>query len=183
MKTWPPYTRHERISGIVRSQPIKDAIIPTLCKTVHNFFGNRFKVWKHLLKLSEWLTQKRVKYLPGINLAPWNWHIKMAIPMKKLYIFFEKLKKLNKVKNNIFFARQVSRTKLSNPGPRPREVSWPVRQFIVHETDWLISLNVGVELEDITGNNWVTKEFAKNIIRLSEMREQLIFMVKKGQKN
>lgn len=114
MKTWPPYTRHERISGIVRSQPIKDAIIPTLCKTVHNFFGNRFKVWKHLLKLSEWLTQKGVKYLPGINLAPWNWHIKMAIPMKKLYFFFEKLKKLNKVKNNIFFARQVSRTKLSN---------------------------------------------------------------------
>ena len=167
MKTWPPYTRHERISGIVRSQPIKDAIIPTLCKTVHNFFGNRFKVWKHLLKLSEWLTQKRVKYLPGINLAPWNWHIKMAIPMKKLYIFFEKLKKLNKVKNNIFFARQVSRTKLSNPG------SW---------NHWLISLNVGVELEDITGNNWVTKEFAKNIIRLSEMREQLILWLKKGRK-
>jgi len=40
----------------------------------------------------------------------------MAIPMKKLYIFFEKLKKLNKVKNNIFFARQVSTKKLSNPG-------------------------------------------------------------------
>ena len=59
--------------------------------------------------------------------------------MKKLYIFFEKLKKLNKVKNNILFARQVSTTKLSNPGPRPRELSWPVRQFIVDETiDWLV---------------------------------------------
>lgn len=73
--------------------------------------------------------------------------------MKKLYIFFEKLKKLNKVKNNIIFARQVSTTKLSNPGPRPRELLTVGSAVYCSWNYWLISLNVGVELEDIIGNN------------------------------